>query len=420
MPWFLRMTMRISLLALPLYIYAGMRLSTAISTTFHFSKKKSHTIVFSAIFWFYIYPITIAGYHLLGNLGRLFIFDTQLHLQDYLFLFPFWWGFISLLEILPFFTALDIICLVSRLKIFPSRKKWLVWQSYLKIGIAFVLILYVGIRTYFDTTHIRITNSEVAIENLPEEFQGLSLCLIGDLHIDRYTQKNKLEKVEEIVHRGEEDLLLFTGDLVSYGKKYVKQALKVMCNPHQKVASVACMGDHDFWAAAREIPREMEECGWTFLQNQHHLIPYKGHQILVTGITHIYSWRISRFELKKFLANAPKADLKILLVHQPVEFLAKTAVEYGYHLMLAGHTHGGQIVHHIFGIPITTSQVETRFYSGIYSFHGLQVIVTNGIGFTLAPLRYHAPAEINKLIVVKKNKMLPHLVLHRGYPSFFF
>jgi predicted MPP superfamily phosphohydrolase len=143
----------------------------------------------------------------------------------------------------------------------------------------------------------------------------------------------------------------------------------------------------------------MKKCGWKFLENEHRLIPYKGRQILVTGVTNIYSRRTSKFDLERLLSRAPRADLKILLVHQPRDYLVETAAEYGYHLVLAGHTHGGQIVLHPFGVPVTASQRETRFYRGQYRYKDMAVVVTNGIGLTLAPVRYHAPAEITKLVL---------------------
>jgi predicted MPP superfamily phosphohydrolase len=272
----------------------------------------------------------------------------------------------------------------------------------LKIAIVLFFLFYVGVRTYLDTSHVRISTSEVAIENLPEEFQGLRLCLFGDIHVNRYTQGKKLDKLKNTLQTGNEDLIFFTGDLIGRGQDYLNQALNVMCNPKEKLASTACMGDHDYWTAPQLISREMERCGWKFLQNQHHLISYKGHRILVTGITYVYSRRISIYELEKLLGNAPKADLKILLVHQPREFLVETAAQYGYHLFFGGHNHGGEVVNHLFGIPFSPAQKETRYCWGQHQFNGLQVIVTNGIGRTLAALRYHAPAEITKLVLVKK------------------
>lgn len=399
MPWTLRMTLRIAFFALPLFIYVGWRLSTAISTRFKVSKKIVLAIVFAVILWIYLYPITIKAFHLTGNINRFFVLKPQLHWQDYLILFPFWWGFIAVAEMAPFYVTLDAISLLTRLNIFSSsaKEKWRKVQEFLKIGLTAFFLLYVGIRSYVDTNHVRVSNYQVAVKNLPENFHGLKICLSGDIHVDRYTRDKKLKKLKDIVHSGEEDLLLYTGDLVTGGRSYITPALNILCNPQPKIASIACMGDHDFWTAAQDIPRRMKNCGWTFLQNEHRLINYKGYKILVTGITYVYSWKISNSELNKLLSRAPAADLKILLVHQPMELLVETAARYGYHLLLGGHTHGGQIVPHIFGMPVTPSIGETPYFRGLSIFKNLRVIVTNGIGLTLAPLRYHAPAEITRI-----------------------
>jgi hypothetical protein len=71
-------------------------------------------------------------------------------------------------------------------------------------------------------------------------------------------------------------------------------------------------------------------------------------------------------------------------------------------LFVAGHTHGGGIA---FGIPglflVAPARFESRYMSGVYEEGGLLVSVTNGLGFTLAPIRFHAPAEITVLRLEK-------------------
>lgn len=164
---------------------------------------------------------------------------------------------------------------------------------------------------------------------------------------------------------------------------------------------MACMGDHDFWANPVKISNGLDQCGWNFLENEHHLIEHKGKKILITGITYIYSRRITPAHLRELLESAPAADLKILLVHQPASMVMKAAQEFGYDLLLAGHTHGGQVVFKPFGIPLTPSRLENKFYSGYGEYKDMPVIVTNGVGLTLAPIRYQAPAEVVKIDFVR-------------------
>ncbi len=78
------------------------------------------------------------------------------------------------------------------------------------------------------------------------------------------------------------------------------------------------------------------------------------------------------------------------------------AKKYGYHLMLAGHTHGGQIVFKPFGYSLTPSRFENEHFSGYKKDAEITLIVTNGIGLTLAPLRYNAQSEISKINLVNR------------------
>ena len=404
MPWIFRMTLLAALVTLPLHIYVGRRLATAISTIFTRFKNPRQVkllIVYPVLSWIYLFPFILGFSYLSGDFMELFVFSPTLGWQDYLVMYPFWWGVVSSLEITPFFILLDFIRLTRRWKKIIDNKKqpqWK-WDSYIKIVVVLIVFIYAAVRIPWDTGHVRITRSIVHVKNLPQEYRGLQICFLGDLHVDRYTGEDKLVKVKEILKSGEDDLILFSGDLVSRGMDYISRVLKVMRHPKSKTKAIAIMGDHDYWTARFEIPRLMERAGWRFLEDAHRVIPYKGRQILVTGVTYIYSKRITEGELRLLLSKAPSADLKILLVHQPMEMIVRVAAEYGYHLFLAGHTHGGQIVTHLFGFPVSVGQGETPYCWGTHRVGDMTVIVTNGVGLTLAPIRYHAPSEICRLIL---------------------
>jgi predicted MPP superfamily phosphohydrolase len=82
--------------------------------------------------------------------------------------------------------------------------------------------------------------------------------------------------------------------------------------------------------------------------------------------------------------------------------LVKHAEENDYDLFLAGHTHGGQIAFPLPGFLLTGSSFETPYVSGFYRAGSMLVSVTNGLGLTLAPVRYNAPAEIT-LITLRRD-----------------
>jgi len=385
------------------HIYVGRRFYKAITDLFNVSPRVARWIVTAGVIFFNLWPLVIVATYLANGGQNLFLFDTRLHFLDFLLVFPYWWGLITVLEVVPYVLSLDILSLIIRVFGFTDRLRWPRWQSMMTVGMVVLFSIYAGYRIYWDTYHVRLDSVDVAVQNLPESLENLTLIFLGDIHIGRYTQDEKINQFQNVFKKADGDLFLFAGDLVTRGDSFIPRGIKELCNTQAPLGRIACMGDHDYWSGPQEISHGLIKCGWRFLENQHRVIHTKNHKILVTGVTYIYSERTPVSRLSTLFQNAPEADVKIVLVHQPSEEVMETAAKNGYHLMLAGHTHGGQIVFHPFGIPFTPSQFENRIYSGQGRHNGMQVVITNGIGLTLAPVRYHAPAEITKIRLVKEH-----------------
>ncbi|MCB0282651.1 MAG: metallophosphoesterase [Calditrichae bacterium] len=348
-------------------------------------------------------PLIALFSYVFNTPGTLFIYSENVGWQDYIFYFPFWWGLIFLLESIPYFALVDFVSwLLPKYKHSKYSGGNYNILNKLKLLIVAFFVLYVPIKTHFDTTTIRTTNYTISLENLPDEFDNFSIGLIGDVQVDRYTNNSKLDSFKDKYNKLDSDIVFFAGDIVTSGKTFISEAVDLLCSKKFTFGNFACLGDHDFWADPQSIEQGLVNCGWNFLKDAHQIIEKDSRKILVTGITHIYSQRITAEKAEKLMSEAPAADLKILLVHQPAEFLVQLAAKYNYDIFLAGHTHGGQIVNHFFGIPYAPSTFETSYYRGYYKLNNMQIIVTTGIGLSLAPMRYHAPAEVVNINLTQK------------------
>lgn len=402
MPWHISMIIRIiPFLVLP-YLYVGWRVSTTTTTLFSAPVWRVRLGVLLVILLFNLLPILILYFYQTGNGRELFLLKTTLQKQDYLFTYPFWFGLILVVEVLPYFLSLEILSGIFRFIPAISWTKWIYWRAVLYLAILLFFVAYVSIRIYTDTNNVRLNQFEIRLKNLPPRLENLNLTFISDVQVDRYTQDGKLDRLRHQLKKANGDMLFFAGDLVTSGESFISRANELLCETDAPLGRFVCMGDHDFWANPVRIANGLSDCGWTFLQNQHHLLDHNGSKILITGITYIYSRRISPAALRELLENAPDADLKIILVHQPSKMVIRAAEEYGYHLLLAGHTHGGQVVFRPFGFSLTPSRFENTFFSGYGKYDTMPVIVTNGVGLTLAPVRYQAPAEVVKISFVKE------------------
>jgi predicted MPP superfamily phosphohydrolase len=376
------------------YTYIGWRLINAIALIYPQYHRLLKLIIPVLFLFLNLLPIISGFAYIFGQYRNLFFFSDHFSVFDLVILIPYWIGLIIVLESFPYLLASDLILIVSRW--FSSALKTNIanWIALIKIAVITFFVIFVCLRVYIDTTLIKVSHYEIPVKNLSPEFEDLNMVLTADVQVDKYTPDPKIENFIQQVNELEPDLLFFAGDLVTSGTYYIDQGIDVLCHTKSSLVKIACLGDHDIWSDAGQIAEGIKNCDWDFLDDQHKLIPYKGKNILVTGVSYVYSKRISPPSLKELLEAAPKADLKILIVHQPSKLVIEYAAQYGYHVLLAGHTHGGQIIFRPFGITITPTQMENDKFTGTYKKGDMSVIVTNGIGVSLVPLRYRAQGEI--------------------------
>ena len=105
------------------------------------------------------------------------------------------------------------------------------------------------------------------------------------------------------------------------------------------------------------------------------------------------------YEKAKYLRGAGKlvvpGETNLLLSHNPDVF--PVAARQGYNLMLAGHTHGGQVSVEILDQAINPARFFTSYVYGLYRQGAAAAYVTRGIGTIGIPARIGAPPEISLL-----------------------
>jgi len=100
----------------------------------------------------------------------------------------------------------------------------------------------------------------------------------------------------------------------------------------------------------------------------------------------------------------PSAGIDVFYTHQPSNWLVDSVSAAGYKLFLAGHTHGGQIAFPLPGFILTGSSFETHYVTGVFRQGNTWINVCNGLGMTLAPIRYQAPAELTIIQITRMRK----------------
>lgn len=396
---------RVFLSALPLlylaYAYCGWKLYHALLNFSSWPGKKIGFYLIAAFCFLNLYPVLLLVLHLFKSKKLARTVREGFILWDILFTYPFWIGLILIFEILPWLFVLDFIKLPFYPFYVQLKSIWLPIQYQTTLVIFSVFSAYVLFRLLLDSNRIRISKIAYASRNLPEKLDGLRIVHISDVQADSRTGLGKVKRYVKKVNRLKPDIVFFTGDLVTSGTRFISLAASLLGNLEAKYGAYGCLGDHDVWSDPQEILKELNKNHIKTLEDKNDFIRIGFDSLMVTFITNTYSKPANLEKLNHLMGHQPRGALDILVIHQPTESVVELAQERGYHLFLAGHTHGGQVVFRPFGFTFAAPRFETPFYRGIYGVQQMLVSINNGLGVTLAPLRYRAPAEVTLIKVVR-------------------
>ncbi len=323
---------------------------------------------------------------------------------DALLAYPFWISLIFLAEITPFLLLLAFV----KLPFYPLyeqfRETWVaVEHSIALVAFPFFACL-VTVRVIIDTVSIGVTRLTLKVPDLPASLDGLRIVHISDVHVDKRTTNRKLLRFVKQVKELSPDLVFFTGDLVTSSQEHIFHAASLLGRITSRYGIYACLGDHDFdHQSSQHVTVSLNENGIKVLQNKNEVIQVEKENLLATFLTNTYSQRPSLDNLHFLMGKQPRGALDIVVAHQPSEAIVDLAADRGYHLFLAGHTHGGQVNLKTLGLTVSAAKIETPYYKGAYFIEQMLLSVNSGLGFSIVPVRYWAPAEVT-LIKVKREE----------------
>jgi len=311
----------------------------------------------------------------------------------------FWFGLVFVFQLATALILADAAKFLSR---FTSLDQQRIGRYHGQIAmLLFVIIFsYTAWKVYHDTTQIVTDKQTVKVEGLPASLEGFKIMHITDIQGDEYTGREDIARYIKKVNQQQPDLIIFTGDLISYGTDYIKMAAEELGKARAKYGVIAVVGDHDYWAGTENIERALSNQKIPLLRDQNYALQIDSlHSALITGVTQVYSKDSNPETVDSLMAVSGDPSLKIFASHQVKGRLISGARQHNYDLMLAGHTHGGQIRVPFMGMSFSASERETRFVSGMYHEEGMPIHVNNGLGFTLGPIRYDAPPEVTVLML---------------------
>lgn len=390
MPWLLRMTLVVSGIMAIAHLYIGWRLIKA--SGFVINHKLKRWLPTLLLVSFYSLPVT--GVILYAIQGHLNVLEIPKPVTYW-----FWFGLAFSYQLLSWVVVLDLIKMGFHIGSSRDTNYINKWYGRIILLTTCGVFIFSGRKMYSDTTTIKTETIELAVSNLPSELEGLRIIHISDMQGDQYTGAEEMARYINRVNAENPDLVIFTGDLISYGTDYIEVSAGELAKIDATFGTYAVVGDHDYWAGLSNIESALESRGISLLRDENRFITMGTDSLLLTGITQVYSKRAEPEKIKELTSDSSGVLLKILASHQISDLLLREAQINDYNLVLAGHTHGGQVRVPLLGMTFSASDFETEFVSGQYWRDDLLININNGLGFTLAPVRYNAPPEVTVIEV---------------------
>lgn len=155
---------------------------------------------------------------------------------------------------------------------------------------------------------------------------------------------------------------------------------------------VAAIGNHDVWFDREVVTQALQDAGIAVLWNRNIVIHRSGGEVVIAGIADAMT---SHPDFETALERAPEDADAIVISHSPDPFAHFPA---GLALMLAAHTHCGQVTIPLVGRPMLPTHHE-EFACGRVD-HGAQTLyVTAGLGTSIVPVRFGNPPEITLITI---------------------
>jgi len=221
-----------------------------------------------------------------------------------------------------------------------------------------------------------LVEREVTIPDLDPRHDGLRVAQLTDVHCGRMTPREHIRSAVTLANRARPDLVVMTGDYVNWRKDEVPLVTEQLGG--LEAEQVLCtLGNHDYFADGDGVADALNQAGYTVLRNEHTTVDVAGAPVHVVGIDDPVT---RKHDIPAAFSRVPVGGTRLVLCHCPER--VHELERHGAHLVLSGHTHGGQI--NVRGITDRLFKRAGRryYYSGLYEVGRTWLYVSAGIGFS--------------------------------------
>ena len=256
----------------------------------------------------------------------------------------------------------------------------------------------------------------ICLSGLPSAFDGTTVAVIADMHAG--LAHGGVPAIKQIVRAANSlhpDIIVLLGDMVHNAHRATTY-LPLLGELEAGQGIWACLGNHEHgfvWysrylgpspvASVDQWRRMYAKAGIELLVNEATPVEKRGARIWLVGVDDAYS---GNDDLPKALQSVDRNEFCLAITHSP-DLVDNPRVD-ELDLVLAGHTHGGQVCLPLLGPLYAPCRKPRQRASGLIYTNRTAIYVTRGVGEGM-PIRFRCPREMT-LITLSSGRQPPESV----------
>ncbi len=270
-----------------------------------------------------------------------------------------------------------------------SKKRPHMWVLAVVLMVGWVSVFY---GSFIESRRLITTQQLIELDPTPET--QIRIAVLSDIHVGPYKNQRWAERVVEKTMDLKPDLIVIAGDFIFSDPDQASMLLP-LSGLRAPSGVFAVTGNHDYVGNRPEaIVEALQLAGLTVLENESTSVLVDGHELVIAGLSDLW-FAGQPHEAMKGLTD----DQMVLLISHNPDAVLYSSTEFA-DLVIAGHTHGGQIrLPYIGSLARIPTKLGNAYDKGLFTYGPSQLFITAGVGETGPRARLFNPPEINLLTI---------------------
>ena len=271
------------------------------------------------------------------------------------------------------------------------------WAKRLRVSVDAIIFLIALLFFWgflIEPGRLVVHQQTIEIAGWPSELNGLKVAVLADIHVDDwFVNERKVRTIVERTNQLQPELIVILGDYMS-GDALVRRRVDprvfapILKDLRAPLGVYSVLGNHDWWDDGKKLREELELNGIKVLENETAQVNARNRSLSLVGLADLWE---GPQRINETIEKVPQGEPIIALTHNPDIF---PRLPQHVPLLLAGHTHGGQVRFPFIGSVVQSTRMGDRYSRGHVFENNRHLFVTTGIGTSILPVRFGVTPEI--------------------------